>query len=109
MRTDAGTAAAAEQSADDADDPTFAAELPRRLHEYWSAIRHHATVQGLNVSQRGGGGARGGVGSASWWKRCRRFAVGSRRDYQTSIKQALKTLGLCETSTPHWEVREPLE
>ena len=39
-----------------------------------------------------------------WWRKCRRFAVGSRKDYRTSIADALRALKLCETKTEHWEV-----
>lgn len=61
------------------------------------AIDLDATRLGLNhsaVSSRGASHA-----GEKWTRKCRRFKVGSRKDYQTSIRQALLTLGLCETSS----------
>ena len=61
------------------------------------AIDMEASRLGLNhsaVSSRGASHA-----GEKWTRKCRRFKVGSRKDYQTSIRQALLTLGLCETSS----------
>ena len=86
------------------EDPTLRAELPALLNRYWSAIHTHAQRLGLNVSQQRARTGKERVGTAAWWRRCRRFAVGGRHDYQGSIRDALKALKLCETQTAHWEV-----
>lgn len=46
----------------------------------------------------------GAAGMAQWRRKCRRFKVGSRKDYQGSVRTALLELGLCETSSDYFDV-----
>lgn len=77
-----------------------AGSLPSVLGGWWGAIDRHAKGLGLNVSAAPSGGGR----SSAWRKKCRRFAVGRRKDFEGSIRDAFESLKLCETSSPYWDV-----
>ena len=64
----------------------------RVLHDWKASVDATAHRLGLNVS----------VDART--HRCRRFAVGSRKDFRGSIRAAFRALGLCETHSPYWGV-----
>lgn len=83
-----------------------AGESRRLLRDWWASIDSAAKLLGLNVSEQAKNGA-GGMRftrSSAWRKKCRRFAVGNRKDYRGTVRDALTTLGLCETSSAHYDV-----
>ena len=92
------------------DHATWTAEDARRkLASWWQDVHLAALRLGYNVSEHSGTvtgstGAARFTHSPAWKHRCRRFGVGSRHDYQGSIRTALRELGLCETHSSHWEV-----
>ena len=75
------------------------APLDAALSRWWSAVHAGAMQLGLNRSEQKKGSGR----SSAWKRKCRRFGVGARHDYQGSIRSALLTLGMCETSSDHWD------
>ena len=86
-------------------DAALAAELPGLLTLWHGAIHTHGLTLGLNVSAQGKSGAKAGVtGSSAWTRKCRRFQVGRRKDFESSIRTAFKDLGMCETASRHWDV-----
>ena len=75
------------------------------LDQWWVSIDVASRRLGLNVSsQRKALGGMRSSHSSAWRKKCRRFGVGTRKDYRGTIHDALIELGLCETSSPHWDV-----
>lgn len=99
-------AAAVDNDDDDEGGDAIAAQLPQLLTSWFATIHAHAQRLRLNVSASTRPNASNGNGRprGAWRRRCRRFAVGSRKDYQSSVRGALESLGLCETQSESWDV-----
>ena len=102
--TAAAARAAAAAAAAEAAATAAPASSPRPYLAWLSEIDREAQRQGLNRSRAthlsGGQGGQGDMSAGEQRRRkCRRFKVGRRKDYQTSIRAALEALGLCETTS----------